>query len=65
MRHRLIHGYLKVNLETVWEVVERDLPALAPKLRAILGVPPVAARPSKLRASRPHSRAPAKRRRSA
>ena len=27
MRHRLIHGYLKVNLETVWEVVERDLPA--------------------------------------
>lgn len=36
MRHRLIHGYLKVNLETVWAVVERDLPALAPRLRALL-----------------------------
>jgi len=37
MRHRLIHGYLKVNLETVWEVVERDLPALEHGLRALLG----------------------------
>ncbi|MGH8683216.1 MAG: HepT-like ribonuclease domain-containing protein [Burkholderiales bacterium] len=40
MRHRLIHGYLKVNLATVWEVVERDLPALEPGLRALLGRPP-------------------------
>jgi uncharacterized protein with HEPN domain len=40
MRHRLIHGYLKVNLHTVWEVVERDLPALAPRFRALLGVAP-------------------------
>jgi uncharacterized protein with HEPN domain len=39
MRHRLIHGYLKVNLEMVWQVVERDLPALAPKLRALLTPP--------------------------
>ena len=39
MRHRLIHGYLKVNLETVWEVVDRDLPTLAPKLGAMLGRP--------------------------
>ena len=29
MRHRLIHGYLEVNLNTVWQVVARDLPALA------------------------------------
>ncbi len=28
MRHRLIHGYMQVNLGTVWQVVERDLPAL-------------------------------------
>jgi uncharacterized protein with HEPN domain len=44
MRYRLIHGYLKVNLETVWEVVDRDLPALAPALRALLGRPAGAAR---------------------
>ncbi|MSQ63254.1 MAG: DUF86 domain-containing protein [Betaproteobacteria bacterium] len=35
MRHRLIHGYLTVNLETVWQVVQRDLPALEKDLRAI------------------------------
>jgi len=35
MRHRLIHGYLKVNLETVWQAVKRDLPALEKDLRAI------------------------------
>lgn len=37
MRHRLVHGYLKVNLETVWEAVDRDLPALEPGLRSLLG----------------------------
>lgn len=36
MRHRLIHGYLKVNLETVWQVVKRDVPALEIGLRAIV-----------------------------
>jgi len=36
MRHRLIHGYLLVNLDTVWEVVERDLPALERDLRALV-----------------------------
>jgi len=35
MRHRLIHGYLKVNLDTVWQVVKRDLPVLERDLRAI------------------------------
>ena len=39
MRHRLIRGYLNVNLVTVWEVIERDLPALAPRLRALLAAP--------------------------
>jgi len=69
MRHRLIHGYLKVNLDTVWEVVERDLPALVPRLHALLGmapVPPIKRSVAKRRA--PQSRAspdrvPAKRRR--
>jgi uncharacterized protein with HEPN domain len=35
MRHRLIHGYLEVNLEIVWQVVRRDLPALERSLRAL------------------------------
>lgn len=39
MRHRLIHGYLQVNLDTVWEVVERDLPALERRLRALVEPP--------------------------
>ena len=39
MRHRLIHGYLEVNLDTVWEVVERDLPALEANLRALVALP--------------------------
>jgi uncharacterized protein with HEPN domain len=41
MRHRLIHGYLKVNLETVWQAIERDLPALERRLAAVLGRTPV------------------------
>ena len=69
MRHRLIHGYLKVNLDTVWEVVERDLPALVPRLRALLGVvpaPPVKRPVTKRRAFQSRAsraRVPGKRRR--
>ena len=36
MRHRLIHGYLSVNLNTVWQVVERDLPALKKHLAKLV-----------------------------
>ena len=36
MRHRLIHGYLKVNLDTVWQAIERDLPRLAKQLDRLL-----------------------------
>jgi uncharacterized protein with HEPN domain len=56
MRHRLIHGYLEVNLETVWEVIERDLPALERSLRALVEAPPptavgrIARKPHRLRA---------------
>jgi uncharacterized protein with HEPN domain len=28
MRHRLIHGYFKVNLDLAWETAVRDVPAL-------------------------------------
>ena len=64
MRHRLIHGYLKVNLDTVWEVVKRDLPALAPGLRALHGLPSPPAKKPRVARSRPaRGRVPAKRRR--
>lgn len=36
MRHRLIHGYMTVNLNTVWNVVERELPALENTVRLLL-----------------------------
>lgn len=36
MRHRLIHGYSGVNLETVWAVVLGDLPTLQAQLESIL-----------------------------
>lgn len=36
MRHRLIHGYMTVNLQTVWNVVERELPGLEKQVRSVL-----------------------------
>jgi len=55
MRHRLIHGYLQVNLDTVWEVIERDLPALEGSLRALVEprAPPAGRTARKLRRARP------------
>jgi uncharacterized protein with HEPN domain len=53
MRHRLIHGYLTVNPDTVWQVVKRDLPALEKDLRAIAAsktVAPVVAPRKRVRA---------------
>jgi uncharacterized protein with HEPN domain len=35
MRDKLIHDYFGVDLTLVWDVVERELPALRPKLDAI------------------------------
>lgn len=40
MRHRLIHGYLKVNLATVWQALERDLPKLERQLDELLAGKP-------------------------
>lgn len=36
MRHRLVHGYFEVNLERVWETVQRDIPALIVQLEPLL-----------------------------
>lgn len=32
-RNRLIHGYLGIDDDTVWSIVERDVPALVAELR--------------------------------
>jgi uncharacterized protein with HEPN domain len=36
MRNRIIHGYDRVDHQTVWDTVTHDLPALVRKLTAIL-----------------------------
>lgn len=40
MRDKLIHDYFEVNIELVWEVVERDLPFLYQKINELLGALP-------------------------
>ncbi len=34
-RNRLIHGYLGIDNDTLWSIVESDVPALLPKLLAL------------------------------
>ena len=36
MRDRLIHGYFGVDLDAVWETVERDVPKLEADITAIV-----------------------------
>ena len=36
MRDKLIHDYFGVNLQLVWDVVERDLPVLKQKIDRLL-----------------------------
>lgn len=40
MRDKLIHDYFGVNVQLVWDVVDRDLPALYEKVVALLTPPP-------------------------
>ena len=35
-RDRLIHGYFRVDLDVVWEIVEKELPALKENIAALL-----------------------------
>jgi uncharacterized protein with HEPN domain len=37
-RHRLIHGYDRVDLDIVWTTIQDDLPTLVDQLRNLLGV---------------------------
>ncbi|MDH4154176.1 MAG: DUF86 domain-containing protein [Nitrospira sp.] len=43
MRDKLVHDYFGVNLQLVWDVIERDLPGLKVKVLHLLTVldPPV------------------------
>ena len=34
-RNRLIHGYLGIDNDTLWSIIETDIPALLPKLHAL------------------------------
>lgn len=36
MRDRIIHGYDRVDLHTVWDVVKRDIPELRPRIQRVL-----------------------------
>lgn len=37
MRDKLIHNYLGVDLDAVWETVEKDIPILKNKLKYLIG----------------------------
>ena len=36
MRHRVVHHYLQVDYDTVWDVVVADLPALIRSLERVV-----------------------------
>ena len=35
-RHKIVHDYLTVDFDLVWDVTSFEIPALMPKLRALL-----------------------------
>lgn len=36
MRDKLIHNYMGVNFETVWNAIHENIPELEPKLQKLL-----------------------------
>ena len=36
VRNRIIHGYLGIDNELVWDIIQQDIPALLPALRRIV-----------------------------
>lgn len=40
LRSRIVHDYDEVDLDEVWRIIERDLPALIPVLQAIAKAEP-------------------------
>jgi uncharacterized protein with HEPN domain len=39
-RNRLIHGYLGIDNDTLWSIIQEDIPALLSKLRALRDLKP-------------------------
>ena len=39
LRNVLVHGYLGINLERIWDIIERDVPDLQRTVEAILREP--------------------------
>ena len=37
VRHRIVHDYLEVDYDIIWEIVTRDFPPLIPVIASILG----------------------------
>ena len=37
MRHVLVHGYYEISPDKIWNVIEKDLPILRPKIQDLLG----------------------------
>ena len=40
LRNVLVHGYFEVDLETIWTIIQRDLPVLEGAVRRLLEEPP-------------------------
>ncbi|HEY7581886.1 MAG TPA: HepT-like ribonuclease domain-containing protein [Acetobacteraceae bacterium] len=38
-RNRLVHGYWSIDLQLVWDVIERDLPLLKGEVTRLLAEP--------------------------
>ena len=36
MRDKIVHEYFGINYRTVWDVVQKDIPALRPRIEAII-----------------------------
>ena len=39
MRNRIVHGYHKINMDVVWDTVQRDLPTLMVAVKRLLENP--------------------------
>ena len=40
LRNVLVHGYFEVDLETIWAVIQHDVPVLEGTVRMLLEEPP-------------------------
>ena len=37
IRNKIVHDYLEINTEIIWDTVRNDLPALKPQIEKLLG----------------------------